>query len=189
MAGKARTTFSKRDFNVHTYANGRVEFRDYTNLAEHSIRSLTAIALTDVAKYIVNNVRVLIKTDFPKLSKARKRLWHSYQYWIRKAENDLIVGIKNPYLGRNARLSQSSGKRNYDAWYNMGLETGLQGMVKMPRKAYLQTFVYGHIDMIRRIEASYLTAINMDNDQLITYIQDIDGNLRVEEDDGMITDD
>ena len=188
MAGKRQMTFGKRDQNVHVSYNGQVEFRDYTNLAEYSIRSLSSFALTDIGKYIVNNVRQLIRNDFPSI--PRKRVTHAYQYWVRKVETDLIVGIKNPALGRNSRGQTSSGERNYDAWYNMGLETGMQGDVKMPRKAYFQTFVYANVETIRRIEASYLTAINMDNDQLITYINNgEDTILEADEDDGEVTDD
>ncbi len=188
MAGKARTTWGRGDFNVHTYADGHVEFRDYTNLADYSIRTLTAIALTDVGKYICSNVRAQLKKDYSKLKKARRRLWHSYQYWVRKYENDLIVGIKNPYLGRNAGSPGSSGKRNYDAWYNMGVEIGMQGPVKIPRKAYMQNFVYTNVDMIRRIEAQYLTAINLDNDELITYVNTAEHSVKIEGD-GLVTDD
>lgn len=187
MAGKRQTGWGKHDQNVHVFYDGRIEFRDNTNLAEWSIRSLSSFALTDIGKYICNNVRQLIRKDYPKMS--RKRVTHSYQYWVRKIEADLIVGIKNPYLGRNASGPTSSGERDYDAWYNMGLETGWQGSVKIPRKAYFETFVYSHLDMIRKIEASYLTAINMDNDRLITYINDGENMLRVDEEDGMVTDD
>lgn len=187
MAGKRQTKFGKKDQNVHVFYDGRIEFRDYTDLAEYSIRSLSSFALTDIGKYICNNVRQLIRTDFPEL--GRKRVMHAYQYWVRKVETDLIVGIKNPYLGRNARGPSSSGERGYDAWYNMGLETGYQGEVKIPRKAYFETFVYGHLDVIRRIEASYLSAINMDNDRVITYIGDTESMMDVDEDDGEVTDD
>ena len=187
MAGKRQTQFSKKDQNVHVLYNGQVEFRDYTDLAEWSIRSLSSFALTDIGKYIVNNVRQMIRTDYPKL--PRKRVTHAYQYWVRKIEVDLIVGIKNPYLGRNAKGQTSSGERFYDAWYNMGLETGMQGNVKIPRKAYFETFVYSHLDMIRKIEASYLSAIDMDNDRIITYINDGESMMDVDEDDGEVTDD
>lgn len=188
MPGKKQTTFSKRDQNVHTYYDGRIEFRDFTNLAEYSIKSLTSFALNDIGKYICNNVRQLIRNDYPGM--PRKRVTHAYQYWVRKIENDLIVGIKDPTLGRNSRGHTSDGTRDYDAWYNMGLETGMQGSVKMPRKAYFQTFVYANVDVIRRIEASYLTAIDMDNDQLITYINNGEETiLQADEDEGEVTDD
>ena len=52
----AKVTFTKYDRNVHTFADGHVEFRDYTDLAEYSIRDLTAFAMTDVGKYICNSV-------------------------------------------------------------------------------------------------------------------------------------
>lgn len=187
MAGKRQTRWSKNDKNVHTFYDGRIEFRDNTDLAEYSIKQLSAFALTDIGKYICNNVRQLIRQDFPRMSK--KRIARSYQYWVRKLETDLIVGIKDPAVGKKSMGHTSSGERDYDAWYNMGLETGYQGSVKIPRKAYFETFVYSHLDMIRRIETSYLTAINMDNDQLITYINDGENLLRVDEEDGMVTDD
>jgi len=187
MAGKRQTKFGKKDQNVHTFYDGRIEFRDYTDLADYSIRSLTSFALNDIGKYICNNVRQLMRADFPSL--GRKRVTRSYQYWVRKKEGDLIVGIKNPYAGRKASAPTSSGERDYDAWYNMGLETGMQGKIKIPRKAYFETFVYGHLDMIRKIEASYLSAIDMDNDRIITYIGDTESMMDVDEDDGEVTDD
>ena len=121
----------------------------------------------------MSTVRQMIRTDYPEL--PHRRVTHAYQYWVRKIEVDLIVGIKNPYLGRNAKGQTSSGERFYDAWYNMGLETGMQGSVKIPRKAYFETFVYANVDMIRKIEASYLSAINLDNDELVTYISNSEG--------------
>lgn len=188
MAGKRQTTFSKRDLNVHTYADGHVEFRDYINLAEYSIRSLTAFALTDVGKYICNNVRVLLQQERPEMTgKAKKRIFNAYQYWNRKWENDLVVGIKNLSKSPSKYGSgfHSSGERNYDAWYSVGYEIGMQGRVKMPRKAFLQNFVYQNVDMIRRIEAQYLTAINQDNDALEAAISSYEANLN--DDDGSLT--
>ena len=77
MAGKRQMTFGKRDQNVHVSYNGQVEFRDYTNLAEWSIRSLSSFALTDIGKYIVNNVRQMIRTDYPEL--PHRCVTHAYQ--------------------------------------------------------------------------------------------------------------
>lgn len=184
----AKVTFTKYDRNVHTFADGHVEFRDYTNLAEYSIRDLTAFAMTDVGKYICNNVRLLLQKDQPELvGKARRRVFNAYQYWNRKWENDLIVGIKNltQYPSKYGSGYHSSGERNYDAWYSVGFEIGMQGGVRMPRKAFLQNFVYQHVDMIRKIEAQYLTAINQDNDSLMATIDSYEANLT--DDEGSLT--
>lgn len=180
--------FSKRDKAVHVYANGQVEFRDWTDQAEYSIRQLTSFALNDVGKYICNNVRQMVKTDQPEMvGKASRRIFNAYQYWNRKKENDLIVGIKNLQYKPTKYGSgfKSSGERNYDAWYSVGLEIGMQGSVKIPKKAFLQRFVYGNLDMIRKIEAQYLTAINLDNDALDNEIKALEQSEKV--DDGSIS--
>ena len=114
---------------------------------------------------------------------ASKRVFNSYQYWVRKRENDLVVGIKDlqNFPTKYSRQFRSSGERYYDAWYSAGLETGMQGQVKMPRKAYLQNFVYEHVDVIREIESKYLTGINDDNDTVMNNIDRMNSSLEVDE--------
>ena len=178
--------WSSHDIAVHTFADGHVEFRDFTNQAEYALDQLIALALTDVGKYICNNIRALIRTEFPKMTHGRsasKRVFNSYQYWVRKRENDLVVGIKDlqNFPTKYSRQFRSSGERYYDAWYSAGLETGMQGQVKMPRKAYLQNFVYEHVDVIREIESKYLTGINDDNDTVMNNIDRMNSSLEVDE--------
>lgn len=67
----------------------------------------------------------------------------AFQYWARKKEGDLQVGIK------------------HDTWYGVNQELGTNGMKK---HAILYTTVKDNIDKIREIQGQYLSAINDENE-------------------------
>ena len=69
-----------------------------------------------------------------------------FQFWVRKQEGDLQVGIHNVLKSKNPGAT----------WYGMDQELGLNGQ---PKRAFLHDSVYENIRTIRDIEAQYLSAI------------------------------
>lgn len=121
-----------------------VEFTSSVDRCNYTIRELTRAALRDVGRYVVRQCT----------RKARRLegLGHTryiqkrFQFWVRKQEGDLLVGIHNVMKNKNPGAT----------WYGMDQELGLNGQ---PKRAFLQTSVYENIRTIRDIEAQYLSAI------------------------------
>ena len=121
-----------------------VEFTSSVDRCNYTIRELTRAALRDVGRYVVRQCT----------RKARRLegLGHTryiqkrFQFWVRKQEGDLQVGIHNVMKNKNPG----------ETWYGMDQEIGLNGQ---PKRAFLQTSVYENIRTIRDIEAQYLSAI------------------------------
>ena len=121
-----------------------VEFTSSVDRCNYTIRELTRAALRDVGRYVVRQCT----------RKARRLegLGHTryiqkrFQFWVRKQEGDLQVGIHNVMKNKNPG----------ETWYGMDQELGLNGQ---PKRAFLQTSVYENIRTIRDIEAQYLSAI------------------------------
>ena len=121
-----------------------VEFTSSVDRCNYTIRELTRAALRDVGRYVVRQCT----------RKARRLegLGHTryiqkrFQFWVRKQEGDLQVGIHNVMKNKNPG----------ETWYGMDQELGLNGQ---PKRAFLQTSVYENIRTTRDIEAQYLSAI------------------------------
>ena len=121
-----------------------VEFTSSVDRCNYTIRELTRAALRDVGRYVVRQCT----------RKARRLegLGHTryiqkrFQFWVRKQEGDLLVGIHNVMKNKNPG----------ETWYGMDQELGLNGQ---PKRAFLHDSVYENIRTIRDIEAQYLSAI------------------------------
>lgn len=121
-----------------------VEFTSSVDRCNYTIRELTRSALRDVGRYVVRQCT----------RKARRLegLGHTryiqkrFQFWVRKQEGDLQVGIHNVMKNKNPG----------ETWYGMDQELGLNGQ---PKRAFLHDSVYDNIRTIRDIEAQYLSAI------------------------------
>ena len=121
-----------------------VEFTSSVDRCNYTIRELTRSALRDVGRYVVRQCT----------RKARRLegLGHTryiqkrFQFWVRKQEGDLQVGIHNVMKNKNPG----------ETWYGMDQELGLNGQ---PKRAFLHDSVYENIRTIRDIEAQYLSAI------------------------------
>lgn len=121
-----------------------VEFTSSVDRCNYTIRELTRAALRDVGRYVVRQCT----------RKARRLegLGHTryiqkrFQFWVRKQEGDLQVGIHNVMKNKNPG----------ETWYGMDQELGLNGQ---PKRAFLHDSVYENIRTIRDIEAQYLSAI------------------------------
>ena len=133
-----------------------VELTSSVDRCNYTIRELTRAALRDVGRYVVRQCT----------RKARRLegLGHTryiqkrFQFWVRKQEGDLLVGIHNVMKNKNPG----------ETWYGMDQELGLNGQ---PKRAFLQTSVYENIRTIRDIEAQYLSAIE-DEQQALALIDE-----------------
>ena len=120
-----------------------VTFTESVDRANYLITELTRAAMKDVAKYVLRIVRANVRA----ISSQTKKMRYAgmrYQYWVRKQELDLQLGIENTAKGAES------------AWWADQSELGTGNQ---PKRGFLRSAVYDNIDMIRKIEAQYLSAI------------------------------
>ena len=120
-----------------------VTFTESVDRANYLITELTRAAMKDVAKYVLRIVRANVRA----ISSQTKKMRYAgmrYQYWVRKQELDLQLGIENTAKGAES------------AWWADQSELGTGNQ---PKRGILRSAVYDNIDMIRKIEAQYLSAI------------------------------
>lgn len=125
--------------SVVKFKKGNVEYTSSVDYAQYTIQELTRAALRDVGKYVCR----LCNSSAQKLPGMRrnKRVFggkSAFQYWARKKECDLQVGIK------------------HGTWYGVEQELGTS---KMPKHAILYDTVHNNIATIVEIESKYLTAL------------------------------
>ena len=121
-----------------------VEFTSSVDRCNYTIQELTRAALRDVGRYVVRQcTRKARRLDG--LGHTRY-IQQRFQFWVRKQEGDLQVGIHNVMKNKNPG----------ETWYGMDQELGLNGQ---PKRAFLHDSVYENIKTIRDIEAQYLSAI------------------------------
>jgi HK97 gp10 family phage protein len=113
-----------------------VKFISDVDRAKYSIQELSRAALKDSAKLIRR--RMLDKARKMPGMKRGKRIPNAFQYWVRRRETDLQIGIK------------------HDTWYGVEQELGTSGQ---PKRSILRDTVYENIDQIRTIQGKYLSAI------------------------------
>jgi len=117
-----------------------VEFTSNVDRAQYTITELVRAALRDSAKVIRR--RSLDKArKLPGLRRGKRPL-NAFQYWLRKREGDLLVGIK------------------HGTWYGVDQELGTN---LQPKRGILKNSVYDNIDIIRQAQAQYLSAIENEN--------------------------
>lgn len=120
-----------------------VTFTESVDRANYLITELTRAAMKDVAKYVLKIVKKNVKAINNK-TKRMKYAGTRYQYWVRKKESDLQLGIENTKHGAET------------AWWADQAELGTAGQ---PKRGFLRAAVYDNISTIREIEAQYLSAI------------------------------
>lgn len=128
-----------------------VHFTESVDRANYFITELTRAAMKDVAKYILRIVRSNVRA----INNQTRRMRYAgtrYQYWVRKKECDLQLGIENTAKGANT------------AWWADQAELGT---ANQPKRGFLRSAVYDNIDMIRKIEAQYLSGIETEDESLI----------------------
>lgn len=117
-----------------------VEYISNVDRAKYTLQELSRAALKDVAKFL----RRRMVDELKKLPgmKRNKRIYNSTQYWVRKKEADLQIGIK------------------HDTWYGVNQELGSKNM---PKKGVVRETAFNNIDEIRRIEGMYIKEIEDEN--------------------------
>ena len=128
-----------------------VQFTESVDRANYFITELTRAAMKDVAKYVLRIVRQNVRGITNKTRRMRYAGMR-YQYWVRKKECDLQLGIENTARGAET------------AWWADQAELGTAGQ---PKRGFLRAAVYDNIDMIRKIESQYLSAIETEDESLI----------------------
>lgn len=129
--------------SVTKISRNGVEFVESVDRANYLITELTRAAMKDVARYVLKIVRANVRAISNQTRKMRYAPLR-YQYWVRKQECDLQLGIENTKFGADT------------AWWADQAELGTGNQ---PKRGFLRSAVYDNIDMIRKIEAQYLSAI------------------------------
>lgn len=123
---------------------GNVEFTSKVEIAKYSIRELTRRAMQDVGRYVLAKARASVR-GISKFTRKAKYTPQRYQMWVRRAENDLILGIENKRKGANT------------AWWADQTELGTNNQ---PKRGILFRTVQENIPTIVQIEAQYLSYMN-----------------------------
>ena len=129
--------------SVTKISKNGVEFVSSVDRANYLITELTRAAMKDVAKYVLRIVRANVRA----ISSQTKKMRYAgmrYQYWVRKRECDLQLGIENTKFGAES------------AWWADQSELGTGNQ---PNRGFLRAAVYDNIATIRQIESQYLSAI------------------------------
>lgn len=125
--------------SVTKIKKGNVEFISNVDRINYTLNELTRAALRDVGKFICNKFR----SKYYGIFKRKKGKVGRYtQYWVRKKECDLQVGLK-PF-----------------AFYGGFQELGSS---KTEKLGLLQKTVEENIEQIRLIQGKYLSAIEDEN--------------------------
>ncbi len=113
-----------------------VTFISRVDRTNYLLSELVRAALRDVAKLVRKKQIKEVKAK--KGMRKAKRPYRAFQYWLRKREGDLVVGIK------------------HKTWYGVEQELGTNNQ---PEQKILRRSVEESIEDIIRIEAQYLSAI------------------------------
>lgn len=132
----------------------QVEYVSEVDAVKYSISELTRAAMRDVGKYVTR----LCNTEAMKFHggglRKTKRVRgknSSFQYWARKRETDLQVGI------------------NHDTWYGVAQELGTS---KVKKRGVLRNTVYSNIPKIVEIESKYLSGLTGEAERLANMIDE-----------------
>ena len=125
--------------SVIRFKKGDVVYTSSVDRAQYTIRELTRAALRDVGKYVsrICNSEAMKLPGLKKSRRVRGRT-SAFQYWARKQECDLQVGIK------------------HGTWYGEQQELGTRNQ---PKRGILRNSVYNNIPKIVEIESKYLSAL------------------------------
>lgn len=132
--------------SVIRFDKNGVKFISNVDRAQYTIQELTRAAMRDVGKLVCRYVNQLAM-QLPGLKKSRRVRGgtSAFQYWARKQECDLQVGIK------------------HNTWYGVEQELGSS---KMKKHGFLRNTVYDHIPEIVEIESKYLSAMESEAEAL-----------------------
>lgn len=125
--------------SVVKFKKGNVEYTSSVDRASYTIQELTRAALRDVGKFVTRkcNEEGMKLPGMKRSSRVRGRN-SAFQYWVRKKDRDLQVGIK------------------HGTWYGVDQELGNKNQ---PKRGILRGSTYNNIAKIIEIESQYLSAL------------------------------
>ena len=129
-----------------------VEYISNLDQTQYLLSELTRAALLDVGKFI--RKRIIQKARKMRGHKKGKRVTNSFQYWVRRREEDLVIGVK------------------HNTWYSVDQELGTKNQ---PKRSIIRDTVFENIDEIRKIEGQYLSAIEDENKALALIDEENEG--------------
>ena len=125
-----------------------IEFVSNVDRVNYTMKELCRAALRDVGKFVcITSNKAAQKLYYNRMRKS-KRVRGSkgaFQYWARKQEGDLLVGIK------------------HGTWYGTEQELGSS---KMKRHGILTNTVQDNIATIIKVESQYLSALEEEAEAL-----------------------
>ena len=125
--------------SVVKFKMGTVEYTSSVDFAKYAIQELTRAALRDVGRFVSRSSNsAAMKLHGLKKSRRVRGKTSAFQFWVRKQETDLQVGIK------------------HGTWYGVAQELGDS---KMPKLGILRNTTYDNIPTIVEIESKYLSAL------------------------------
>ena len=125
---------------VRITRNGGVEFVSNIDRTQYTLKRLQSAALSDIARFL--RKKIMEKAKLRPNMRRSKRNAAAFQYWSRKREGDLQIGIK------------------HNTWYGVQQELGTRNQ---PKKAILVRTVMENRDDIRRIMGAYISSIEDEN--------------------------
>lgn len=125
--------------SVVRFKKGTVTYTSSVDRVQYTLRELTRAALRDVGKYVCRlcNTAAMRLPGLKRSRRVRGKT-SAFQYWARKKDTDLIVGIK------------------HNTWYGADQELGTKNQ---PKRGILRASVYDHIPTIIEIESKYLSGL------------------------------
>lgn len=125
--------------SVVKFSKNGVTYTSEVDKVSYTIQELTRAALRDAGRFVSRTCNTAAMA-LPGLKKSKRVRGGSsaFQFWVRKQEKDLIVGIK------------------HDTWYGADQELGNKNQ---PRRGILRNSVYNNIAQIVEIESKYLSAM------------------------------
>lgn len=125
--------------SVVRFSKNGITYTSNVDRASYCIRELSRAALRDVGKYVSRTANsAAMQLPGMKRSRRVRGRTSAFQYWVRRQESDLQVGIK------------------HDTWYGVQQELGDR---HQPKRGILRGSVYDHIATIIEIESKYLSGL------------------------------
>lgn len=125
--------------SVVKFRKNGVEYTSGVERAQYTIQELTRAALRDVGRFLARQCNTEAM-HLPGMKKSRRVRGKSsaFQYWVRRKETDLQVGIKHA------------------TWYGEQQELGTRNQ---PKRGILRSSTYDNVAKIVEIESQYLSAL------------------------------
>ena len=125
--------------SVVKFNRNGVTYTSNVDRVNYTIRELTRAALRDVGRFVSRTANTAaMKLPGLKRSRRVRGKTSAFQFWVRKQEADLQVGIKHA------------------TWYGEQQELGTR---KQPKRGILRGSVYDNVPQIVEIESKYLSAL------------------------------